>query len=280
MKNKTESEPENSAAGSAFTEEGGVLVPTNSCLRDERGLLKRVEHIFNEDGTVDWRAMIPKEFLYVNKGWFESRKMPVPQSPDGLEDKQLLVLLGGIKYVARLRGYSAVDYEWAPHSTPEHVAVKCTIVWIENFEVSDPARRWMECSFSALANATRDNLSDFVIKFPETIAENRSFVRCVRNFLNINIVGDDEIDKGTLEIIRGDGASADKKSLPHEILRKIATVHLSGDIFDDFKDELRALYKSKKYKPVVDPKEIAQWTDYTDIPTAEVRNIIGTIKNL
>jgi hypothetical protein len=269
------------AAGSDFEEQDGIFVPTTEELRDKRGLLKNVEYKFREDGTVDWRAMIPEEFLYINKGWFEARKMPVPKTTEGLEDKQLLVLLGGIKHVARLRGYQSVDYEFAPHSTPEHVAVKCTIHFIENFETKLP-QAFMgggTTKFSSLANATMENLSDFVMKFPETIAENRAFVRCVRNFLNINIVGDDEIDKGA-ELVDTEGSSPNKKNLPSEILRKLATQKLSGDIFDDFKDELRALYKQKKYKPTVDPKEITTWKDYTDIPKAEVRNIIGTIQKL
>ena len=31
--------------------------------RDENGLIESVQHVFNEDGSVNWRAMIPKEHL-------------------------------------------------------------------------------------------------------------------------------------------------------------------------------------------------------------------------
>ena len=51
-----------------------------------------------------------------------------------------------------------------------------------------------EVLYEEYANATSENTNDFCLKFLETIACNRAFVRCVRNFLNINIVGVDELD--------------------------------------------------------------------------------------
>jgi hypothetical protein len=42
--------------------------------RNEHGLLENVDYEFNEDGSVNWRAMIKEEFLYPNKDWFVSRK--------------------------------------------------------------------------------------------------------------------------------------------------------------------------------------------------------------
>ena len=35
--------------------------------RDEHGLLKNVQYVFNEDGSVNWRAMIKEEHLFPNK---------------------------------------------------------------------------------------------------------------------------------------------------------------------------------------------------------------------
>ena len=49
--------------------------------------------------------------------------------------------------------------------------------------------------YSDTANATLDNTDSFCAKFLETIACNRAFVRCVRNYLGVHIVGADEIDK-------------------------------------------------------------------------------------
>jgi len=271
-KNKTESE----AVGVGLDNKDGVPVPSDEPLRDERGLLKGVEYKFKEDGMIDWRAMIPEEFLYPNKEWFEARQQPVPKTVEGLEDKQLLVMLGGIKHVARLRGYSYVDYEWAPHSTPEHVAVKCTISFIDNFETRQGVYR-ADVSFSSLANASVSNMSDFVAKFPETIAENRAFVRCVRNFLNINICSDEEIDKNKGYLVSTEDTAANKSKLPNEILQKVVQKQLGIVQFSEFIAKLRALYKDGKYKPTVDAKKIGEWKSFNDIPKPEVRNIIGAI---
>ena len=263
-------------------EEASAVVEQNETsdtgLRDKRGLLKGVEYKFTEDGFVDWRAMIPPEFLYPNREWFESRDMPVPKDVEGLQDNQLLVKLGGIKHVARLRGYDMVDYEWGPHSTTEHVAVKCTIGFIPNFETSQDGS-W-NCGlvhFSSLANASLANMSDFVAKFPESIAENRAFVRCVRNFLNINIVGDDEIDKNKGEAVKFKGSDPDKSQLPNQILERVVTDKLGLKSFKAFKDYLRDLYSKKEWKPTVDVKDVAKWSNFGDIPKPEVRNILGTI---
>ena len=65
--------------------------------RNEHGLLENVDYVFNEDGSIDWRSMIKPEFLYPNKGWFDARNKPIPNTIEGLDDKQLLIMLGGIK---------------------------------------------------------------------------------------------------------------------------------------------------------------------------------------
>ena len=41
--------------------------------RNELGLLEGVKYEYNEDGSIDWRAMVEPEHLYPNNGWFELR---------------------------------------------------------------------------------------------------------------------------------------------------------------------------------------------------------------
>jgi len=245
-------------------------------LRDERGLLKNVEYVFRKDGMVDWRAMIPQEFLYPNREWFEARHQDVPSSIEGLEDHQLLVKLGGIKYVARLRGIDYVDYEFAPHSTVEHVAVKCMVTFINNYEGGE---KWNSLTFAALGNASLANTSDFVSKFLEAIAENRAFVRCVRNALNINIVGDDEIDKNRgaspTKAVEKDDEEEDNP-LPKKVLKKVVENKLGVTEFSDFIPILREMYADGLYKPS-DPKKVKEWADFSDIPVSEVKKIISAM---
>jgi len=157
--------------------------------RNEFGLLEGVEYKFNEDGSINWRAMIKSEHLYPNREWFDFRKLPMPESVEGLADNQLLIKLSGIKELAKLRGYNSVTYKINTVSDTYATAV-CEIYWMPSYETSGVAQ-----AFASTANATSENCSGFGLKFLEPIAENRAFVRAVRNYLNIHIVGDDEIDK-------------------------------------------------------------------------------------
>ena len=163
--------------------------------RNEHGLLESVDYVFNNDGSVNWRAMISSEHLYPNKDWFERRKMPVPSSIEGLDDGQLLIKLSGIKELAKLRGFHNVTYD-VSESSDSRVVVQCMISWIDNYESNGTQ------TFASIANATTNNTNGFAAKFLECIAENRAFIRCVRNFLNIHIVGADEIDSSKDKAVR------------------------------------------------------------------------------
>lgn len=170
--------------------------------RDELGLLSGVEHVFNEDGSVNWREMVPKEYLFPNKDLFARRNKPIPSSIDGLKDYELCIKLGGIRHLAKLRGIRKCFFEH-PRLDEEYVVSQCTIEWMPNYESNfEPS------SYSDSANATSKNCRDFGLKFLETIANNRSFIRAVRNYLNVNIVGEDELDKT-------DGSSSSEAETPN-----------------------------------------------------------------
>jgi hypothetical protein len=237
--------------------------------RDKNGLLKTVEYKFNDHGAVNWRAMIKEEHLFPNKGWFESRGKDMPKSAEGLEDYQLLIKLSGIKELARLRGFSNVSY-YAEKCEQDHVAVTCTISWIPNYETCDEG-----VVFSDMANATLNNTSSFATKFLETIACNRAFVRCVRNFLNVHIVGDDEIDKSNLGPMK-QTATASMGISPTEILKNQCAQALQCADFDCFKDKLRHFWEKEIYQNI----EAKKWEKYEDIPAKEARILLKLIKSL
>ena len=232
--------------------------------RNEHGLLESVDYVFNQDGSVNWRAMINPEHLYPNKDWFEYRKMPVPDSVEGLDDNQLLIKLSGIKELARLRGFHNVTYD-VSESSDSRVVVQCMINWIENYESNGTQ------TFASIANATTNNTNGFAAKFLECIAENRAFVRCARNFLNIHIVGGDEIDssknKAPVEI-----APKSTDITPQGILAKNLNDKLSVTTFDGFKDWLRALYKDGQYDG--DADQVKTWNSFKDIPAKECRKLL------
>ena len=235
--------------------------------RNDHGLLENVDYKFNEDGSVNWRAMIKPEFLYPNKGWFEARNKPVPSSIEGLEDNQLLIMLGGIKELAKMRGYINVDPKVTSVSEG-YVTAKCTIEWIGNYESTGNY-----ITYSDVANATLDNTDAFCAKFLETIAFNRAFVRCVRNYLNIHIVGADEIDKS-----RGSSQSYESDAVatpitPVDLLEKTLREKHNVDSFDGCKNILRGLWKSESYRN----ESAKEWSSFKDIPAKEARKLIAVL---
>lgn len=232
--------------------------------RDEGGLLKSANYTFNEDGSINWRAMVKPEFLYVNKEWFEMRKKEIPKSVEGLTDKQLLILLGGIKDIAKMRGYTSVSYDL--NGDEKHVVARCRITWIPNY-ITD----MKEVVFEDFANASVDNTDCFCHKFLETIACNRAFVRCVRNFLNINIVGDDEIDKSDKSLSIDSSENAPDLSVlkPQGALEKAAN-EKGLNSYEAFVAWLREQWKAETYKN----EEAKNWTQYSDIPAKECRKLL------
>ena len=238
----------------------------SSYSRDDHGLLENIQYTFNDDGSVNWRSMIKDEHLFPNKSWFELRKKDVPRSIEGLKDHQLLIKLSGIKELARLRGFESVSFETVK-CAPDYVAVKCCIVFIANYETPE------RVIYEDMANATLNNTSSFAQKFLETIACNRAFVRCVRNFLNVHIVGDDEIDKSDVKISQ----SQSNDLSPLGFLKKELSENHSIQSYSDFLPLLRELHKSQKIK--ISTEVIKQWSDFSDISAKDCRLLLATLKS-
>ena len=234
--------------------------------RDKHGLLNCVEYAFNEDGSVNWRAMVNPKHLYANKGWFEAKKKAIPSSIEGLSDSQLLISLSGIKALAKLRGFHSVDYD-VSHPFENHVTSRCSINWEANYETIG-AVRYSEC-----ANATSDNTNVFCDKFLETIACNRSFVRCVRNFLNIYIVSEEEIDMSPEKMAEPNDSRSE--ITPQGTLKKIVNQVYGIDDFEAFKSTvLRPFWVDETYRP----KNGGTWGSFDSIPPKSCRELMAIIK--
>lgn len=238
--------------------------------RNEHGLLENVNYTFNDDGSVDWRAMVKPEFLYPNKDWFVRRNKPVPDSIEGLEDKQLLIMLGGIKELAKLRGYTSIDFD-VKNVADNYVTAKCTISWSSNYETSNSSI----VTYTDFANATEANTDDFCLKFLETIACNRAFVRCVRNYLNVHIVGADEIDKSKQADNSVTIEHHDVPAItPNDLLEKILKSKHNVKSYNDFKDVLRSLWKQETYRN----EDAKNWSSFNDISAKDARKLIAVLK--
>lgn len=170
-------------------------VPPTSCIppklftRNEYGLIcdGAVNYVYNGDGSIDWRKMVRPEFLVPHKQVFERTSRPVPTSIEGLNDKELLILLGGIKELAAIRGFASCSYQLTAPSS-EYVAAVCRIEWIPNYETQGRT-----VTSSGVGDASPLNTTSFGKLYLAPFAENRAFVRCVRQFLRINVVSQEEI---------------------------------------------------------------------------------------
>lgn len=173
-----------------------TCIPKTVIQRNDYGLIcnDSVNYVYDENGFIDWRKMISPKYLVPNRQLFEKNGKKVPTSIVGLDDKELLILLAGIKELAQIRGFTNVQYN-VVSSSPEHVIATCSITWIPNYETE--AR---EVTFSAIGDASTANTNSFGKMYLAPIAENRAFVRAVRSFLKISIVGQDEVN---LPIIGG-----------------------------------------------------------------------------
>jgi hypothetical protein len=235
--------------------------------RNEFGLLNEVAYEFDKDGSVNWRSMIKDEHLFPNKSWFDLRKKDVPRTIDGLKDHQLLIKLSGIKELAKLRGFSDVSYE-VVKCQPDHVAVICKVTFLPNYETGSKA-----VTFQDMANATLNNTSSFATKFLETIACNRAFVRCVRNFLNVHIVGDDEIDKSNN--LPQNNVNQCPSLTPYSMVESLAKEKLNCSNFEEFKVILRDWWKSGKYQN----ENAKNWNSYEDIEPTDSRILMKLINS-
>jgi len=163
--------------------------------RNPDGLIEGLEYKKDRLGFIVWRDMISPEYLYPNREYFERKNLPVPDSTEGLPDNQCLVKIGGLIELMRLRGYSSLDQQIV-NVDHGYVTAKCTIRWEPNFETNDG-----EVNFSWTANSNRDNCGDFMAHYQETQAQNRALSLCIRKFLNVNIVSDEELSKGQTKLI-------------------------------------------------------------------------------
>jgi len=174
------------------------IAPRPSCIpprlfeRNEYGLIcdEAITYVYNDDGTINWRKMVKPEFLVPHKQVFEKTGRPTPTSIEGLDDKELIILLGGLKDLASVRGFSSYTFPVVVSPQADYVIAVCQIEWIPNYETQ--GRKVIS---SGIGDASPINTNAIGRMYLAPFAENRAFVRCIRNFLKINIVSQEEISE-------------------------------------------------------------------------------------
>jgi hypothetical protein len=119
----------------------------------------------------------------------------------------------------------------------------------------------------------------------ETIACNRAFVRCVRNFLNIHIVGADEIDKSKNKAV--DISDLVQSSVvpitPQGALEKNVNNKLKIFSLEDFKVRLRdmwAVASENKDETMLNLLADAKnWNSFADVPAKTARVLMKKIND-
>jgi hypothetical protein len=230
------------------------VVPPKLITRNKYGLIEdaNINYIYNDDGTINWRKMVKTEYLVNN------RQKTQETDVSKLDDKDLLILLGGIKELAQIRGYSKVEYN-VVSANDVYFATSCRITWLPNYETDG-----REIVFESLADATINNTKSFAKFFLAAIAENRAFVRCVRNFLKINIVSQEEL--GEAKLFDFTQQPNENPTSPQIVLEKVMK---DKDVtFDQLKKKL--------VKEKFDNAENLNST--SDIPKSKIFELIERIK--
>lgn len=285
------SQPPPGSNGSPFTH----TIPTDAphpapppITWDSNGLMRGVTYTYRSDNAIDWRAMIPREFLVIKRENEASimRAQGVATSDlidsSKVPDHQMQVLLGGWKRLLFLRGYTSLTNP-CTFVTPEKAVATCTITFAPNYET-----RGLPVTYSWTASASLHNTSGEIPQmFLEATACNRAFSLCLRGFLNIGIVGKDEMGPARRgageEVVKAvlatqtvvDTASAESIEPPKAgyqpkdtLSKKCAEV---GITFEKLKEGASTRYRAEMQS------EPANWTSIDDVPSLDAWTLIDKL---
>lgn len=246
----------------------------------ETGLIIDFQYPLKEDGSVNYRALLKPEHLYVPKD-----KIPLIEKKYGkplqdidltqAEDRFLAVTMKGLRHICFLRGFKSIknkvdsvsyDQGYQVTSACTHT---CTIKWIGNFETG-----MQEVTTSDSAEASLSNVGVFMKPFIVTASANRAFCRTVRFFLGLDsIVSKEEIFEGKFELLEKQEESAAPSSTgsdPLDLLR--AHMKSMGLDFTKLKDNI-----VKRYADLIKNSAPSEWTDLETIPKNDIFTIIGIL---
>lgn len=259
-----------------------TCIPPQKLVRNTFGLYTHINYSFNEEGFVNWRAMIPTRYLYVGdnikenklrRDLFEKKYGKKPElvdlAVDKIDDKDLLITLAGIRYLAVLRGYESVKFNTLSSSNQDFTVVTCDIDWISNYEsaaTTQNDRGGWGVIFSGVACASTENTNGVFKTYLPEVSSNRAFCRAVRNFLNIDVVSDEEAFE------KKDESKATTNGVtpygnPHELLK--AKLEEKGYTFAKLKDGMITKRKDKEWE---------KYEAIVDIPNLKVFEVLGILK--
>lgn len=241
--------------------------------RDSFGLLIGTEYIFDDNGNVNWRKMVPAQYLYLNAGdpkakeriekKYKKSVKDIDIIADNVEDRDLVITLAGLKYLLRLRGFTSVSSA-IKEANERFATVSCYIDFIPNFETEN-----RDQSYSENGSAHLYSTDGFMRSYLVEAASNRAFARCIRNYLNINIVSREELfDQSKVGNIDAATTSQPTSGEAYSILENKAIEKGWG--FEKVKKA------SVNYKAELNSDPLT-WNTWSDIPANDCYVLLGKI---
>jgi len=149
----------------------------------------------NADSLVDWRALISKRYLILSQNAFAKIGIDIDalsqEEADKLKEtadpKQIFISLGGFRELAEKRGISEVRYDMIFRDS-DLAVYRCTIHFEPNEENPNGV------IYCGVGGASPLNTEPNFVKYLDSIAENRAFIRAVRNYFRIESLGQEEVE--------------------------------------------------------------------------------------
>ena len=248
-----------------------TCIPPVELKRNKYGLLENINYTFDSQGFIQWRALLKNEHLVLNKQKKDELekiyKKPLAEidiAKDGVEDKYILILLSGIRYLAQIYGFKKITYNYGIDAGRAHA--KCQIEWIQNFE-----NNYVNVVTESIAERSIETTVFPFSSHLVSLAENAAFSRTVRNFLRINILAEYEVT-GMKNEVPGQEESENPIS-PPTVLKNYLASHKT-----DFA-KLKVLLIDK-----IDDKgqrifpDAENWNKETDIKSNIILTIIGMLQ--
>jgi len=222
----------------------------------------------NVETCIDWKALIPDSEIVLNREAFLKKGINVNElskedqaslKAEAAENEKL-IKLNGFKHLARLRGLKASKCH-VVESSAERVVVQQMLSFLPNSENPEGLE------VHAVANATLNNVMGATFQsYLEPIAQNRAFVRAVKDALGINILGQDELPLEANAII------VEKTAGP--------SIHAALDQVMESKciswSDLKATLVSKEHEY----QGCRDWNSSKDIPQATVLGLLTELKKI
>lgn len=220
----------------------------------------------DEDGNIDWLKMIPEKFIVPQ----DKMKKDIPVSQ--LENHEKMVLLGGWKYLLKKRGYIS-KHDFIHESSTEFVSATCRIVWTAHEDSNG-----IEQTYESSADAHLGNTDGMMKKFLTANAQNRAFARCVREYLNIHVVGKDETDKATIEEMINQNKNNSSNNISYARTPQEGLKNLLLNNGFNLKYAIKWFKDEKKSNNILSVEEIDAITDWNDIPLSGCYALINAFE--